>query len=257
MATGNAKNFELKIGKTGLIIIVAGMTAFLCVAFLLGVDVGKNIDVYPEKIASIPQRALALVWRPAKIKMAQNIPENKTGQNQPGVPQGYQAALPNDNIDLTFYDTLTGKKGLPDEELSMEKNQPAVPSPTEEEAQKGKFNIENTNQPVTENGKNNKKEVIKEEKAVSNAVLLKNKFTVQVASLKEKAKAGKINKKISDLGFKSEIIKAEIKGKGTVFRVIASGFGDKVKAEEAAKKISSQTGTKCIVRSSDNKANKN
>jgi len=257
MTTGNAKNFEVKIGKTGLIIIVAGMTAFLCAAFLFGVDVGKNIDVYPEKIASIPQRALALVWRPAKIKMAQNTPENKTGHNQHGVLQGSHAALPDENIDLTFYDTLTGKKGSHEEELSMGKNQPVPPFQNEGEEQKGKFNIETTKQPVTENVKDNEKDVRQEEKAVSNAVSLKNKFTVQAASLKEKATARKISKKISALGFKQEIIKTEIKGKGTVFRVIVSGFSDKMKAEKAAEKISSKTGTKCIVRSSDNKANKN
>jgi len=37
MATGNIKNFELKIGKTGVIIVVAGMAVLLCAAFLFGV----------------------------------------------------------------------------------------------------------------------------------------------------------------------------------------------------------------------------
>lgn len=254
MANGNAKNFELKIGKTGLMIIVAGMTALLCAAFLFGVDVGENMDVYPQKIASIPQRALALVWRPAKIKMAQNTPDNKAAQNQAGGVQESHAALPDENIDLTFYNKLTGKKGSPDEELSMEKNQAGLPSKNEEEAQKGKFNIETTKQPAATNVKSIEKEVNKEAQSVPNANSQKNKFTVQAASLKDKDKARQINKKISALGFKSEIIKTEIKGKGTTFRVIATGFSDKAKAEEASKKISSKTGTKCIIRVSDNKA---
>lgn len=253
MANGNAKNFELKIGKTGLIIIVAGMTALLCAAFLFGVDVGENMDVYPQKIASIPQRTLALVWRPAKIKMAQNTPDNKSGQNQPGGVQESHAAMPDENINLTFYNTLTGKKGAPDEEISLEKNQAGLPSKNEEEAPKGKFNIETARQPAAANVKSKENEVNKSEKSVSNAGSQKNKFTVQAASLKDKAKARQINKTISALGFKSEIVKIEIKGKGTTFRVIASGFSDKAKAEEASKKISFKTGTKCIIRVSEDK----
>jgi hypothetical protein len=42
------------------------------------------------------------------------------------------------------------------------------------------------------------------------------------------------------LGFKSEIIKVEIKGKGIMFRVTVSGFENKVQAQEAAQKISSK-----------------
>ncbi|HQI23950.1 MAG TPA: hypothetical protein PLV15_03845, partial [Smithella sp.] len=74
MATQNTKKFELKIGKTGVLIILGGMTGLLCAAFLLGVDIGKNIETSPGEIASLPQKALAMVWRPAKIKMAeQNV----------------------------------------------------------------------------------------------------------------------------------------------------------------------------------------
>jgi hypothetical protein len=38
---------------------------------------------------------------------------------------------------------------------------------------------------------------------------------------------------------------------------MATGFDDKVQAEEAAKKISSKTETNCIVKSIDNTTNKN
>ena len=78
MATGNIKKFELKLGRAGLIIVIVGFSALLCAFFLLGVTVGKNIDTYPEKIASLPQRVLALVWRPAKIKAQQNLTDHKT-----------------------------------------------------------------------------------------------------------------------------------------------------------------------------------
>ena len=247
MATGNIKNFELKIGKMGLLIIAVGMASLLCASFLFGVDVGKNIDTYPGEIAALPQRALALVWRPAKIRVAQSSPENKNGPDQS--PTG-------ENIDLTFYNTLTSKKGVMKAELSPEK-QPLAPQSQEDEVLKGKFNIEAQKPLETANEKSKAKEEPKAKQTTLNIVSDKSRFTVQVASLKEEAKAGKMSRKVSALGFKTEIIKVEIKGKGTMFRVIASGFETKVQAEEAAQKISPRTKTNCIIKCIDNAVKKN
>ena len=245
MATGNIKKFELKIGKTGLIIIVAGMSAFLCAAFLFGVDVGKNIDTYPDKIAALPQRVLALVWRPARIGVAQTAPDNKNGQQQSSAEE---------NINLTFYDTLTSKKGIANADSVPEKQPPDLQTKNEEEATKGHFNIEAQKPPQTANDKSKATQEPKGKEAAADVASGKNQFIVQAASLKEKKKANQVSKKISSLGFKSEIIKTEIKGKGIMFRVTASGFENKVQAQEAAQKISSKTGTNCIVKSIDNAA---
>jgi cell division protein FtsN len=248
MATGNIKNFELKIGKTGLVIIVAGMSAFLCAAFLFGVDVGKNIDTYPDKIAALPQRVLALVWRPARIGVAQNAPDNKNGQQQP------QAG---ENIDLTFYDALTSKKGIANADSLPDKQPPDPQTKNEEEAAKGNFSIEAQKPPQPANDKNKATQGPKVKEAAADVASGKNQFIVQAASLKEKRKANQVSKKISSLGFKSEIIKTEIKGKGIMFRVTVSGFENKVQAQEAAQKISSKTGTNCIVKSIDSAAKNN
>ncbi|MGB5217825.1 MAG: SPOR domain-containing protein [Smithella sp.] len=258
MAAGNERNFELKIGRTGIIIVITGMTALLCASFLFGIDVGKNIDTYPGKITSMPQRALALVWRPAKMQIAQGVPE--------------------ENINLNYHDALTSKKGLSNMEPTMEKQPSATPVQNEEEAQKGKFNIESNNQPVATDEKKAEKEEaqtieeiitqedIKKEKKETQASKeekdnSKNKtgsrFIVQVAALKEKSKAGEIHKKISAMGYHTEIVKAEIKGKGTMFRVIASGFDDQAKAQKVAGAITQKTGTKCIVRKMDVNIKKN
>ncbi len=249
MASGNIKNFELKIGKTGLIIMVFGMAAFLCGAFLIGVDVGKNIDTYPEKIAALPERALAMVWRPARISVAQNATDNKSGQRQSSAEGG--------NIDLTFYDALTTKKGIVKTESVPDKQPLVVQPPKEEDIPKGNFNIEAQKPPQTANEKNKAKEENKIKDSAAETNTGKDKFLVQVASLKEKKKADQINKKVASLGFKSEVIKTDIKGKGTMFRVISSGFESKVKAQDAAKKISSKTKTDCIVKSADNTAKNN
>jgi cell division septation protein DedD len=248
MATGNIKNFELKIGKTGLIILVAGMSAFLCAAFLFGVDVGKNIDTYPDKIAAFPQRVLAMVWRPARIGVAQNAPDNKNGQRQP------QAG---ENIDLTFYDALTSKKGIANADSVPEKQPPDMQTKNEEEAAKGNFNIEAQKSSQTANDKSKATPEPKVKEAAVDTASGKNQFIVQAASLKEKKKANQVSKKISSLGFKTEIVKTDIKGKGIMFRVTALGFENKVQAQEAAQKISSKTGTNCIVKSIDNAAKNN
>ncbi|HUN55118.1 MAG TPA: SPOR domain-containing protein [Smithella sp.] len=248
MATGNIKNFELKIGKAGLIIIVAGMAAFLCVAFLFGVDVGKNIDTYPDKIADLPQRALALVWRPARISVGQSAADHKN------VPRQTSAG---ENIDLTFYDALTTKKGIAKADSVPEKPPPATQLNNEEEAAKGNFNIEAQKPAQTANEKVKATPDAKPKEAAADVASSHHQFVIQAAALKEKAKANQISKKISSLGFKSEIIKTDIKGKGIMFRVMASGFENKVKAQEAAQKISSKTGTNCIVKSVDNAAKNN
>jgi cell division protein FtsN len=248
MATGNIKNFELKIGKTGLVIIVAGMSAFLCAAFLFGVDVGKNIDTYPDKIAALPQKALALVWQPAKIRAAQSAPDNKNG---PGKTQTQE------NIDLTFYNDLTSKKGIPKERPVPEKQPVFSPPQNGEETVTGNFNIEAQSQPGSVNEKTKEKGEPKAKEVAPSVASNTQKFIIQAASLKDKTEANKMNKKIASLGFLSQVIKVEIPGKGIFFRVIVSGFENKVQAQEAALKISKKTGTSCIIKRVDNEAKKN
>lgn len=71
MGSGNIRKFEIRLGQTGLTVLIVGMVVLLCLSFLFGVGVGKNIDTYPEKISSLPQRFLALFWRPAKVASGQ------------------------------------------------------------------------------------------------------------------------------------------------------------------------------------------
>jgi cell division septation protein DedD len=251
MAPGNIKNFELKVGKAGLIIIVIGMAVLLCTAFLFGVDVGKNVDTYPDKISAFPQKILALIWRPANIRIAQSAPDSKSGQNQ---PQNQNQ----ENIDLTFYNALTSKKGALEEQPVTGKQPVLLPPQKGEETNTGNFNMEaqNTttapaNEKVKEKGDINVKEIAPS--VDSN----KQKFIIQVASLKDKNKADKIINKIDSLGFTSQVVKIESKKKGVLFRVIVSGFENKVQAQEAEQKISQKTGTSCMIKHVDNEAKKN
>ena len=248
MKSGNIKNFQLKVGKAGLIIVVVGMAVLLCTAFLFGVDVGKNIDTYPDKIAALPQKALALVWQPAKIRADQSAPDNKNG---PGKTQTQE------NIDLTFYNDLTSKKGIPKERPVPEKQPVFSPPQNGEETVTGNFNIEAQSQPGSVNEKTKEKGEPKAKEVAPSVASNTQKFIIQAASLKDKTEANKMNKKIASLGFLSQVIKVEIPGKGIFFRVIVSGFENKVQAQEAALKISKKTGTSCIIKRVDNEAKKN
>ena len=66
-----------------------------------------------------------------------------------------------------------------------------------------------------------------------------------------------MSKKITSLGFISQVIKVDVKDKGIMFRVVVSGFEDMVQADEAAQEITKKTGTDCIIKSVDSKEKKN
>lgn len=250
MASGNTKNFEFRLRKAGLIVVITGMAALLCFAFLLGVNVGKNIDTYPDKISSLPQKALALIWHKGKIQPTENLTENKNPPEQ----------AKEEDIELTFYNTLTSKQGVAREKDAPQKKPvsetaPQIVAPPQnnnEETVESNAPLETPKQTpdaIAEKKEEESKPKINE--TTPFAAPGKHKYIVQAASLKEKAKAYQLNKKIAALGFEPKIIPVEIKSKGTWYRVIIAGFENKAKAQEAAAKISKKTGTSCIIRSAD------
>jgi cell division protein FtsN len=250
MAPGNIKKMELKLGRTGIIIVIVGMSAFLCSVFLLGVIVGKNIDTYPEKIASLPQKAMAIIWRPDKTKTATDVSENKSGAGQ---------TKAGESIDLTFYNDLTSKKGeVKDQPLTEKKIVETPPLQTgslqpkrDEKESISSAVLEPQKQTAAVNEKadeKNKRDVKEVEAPVT---VSKQLYIIQAASLKEKTKANQMSKSITSLGYKARVVKTDIKGKGTWFRVIVSGFDERSQAKAAADKISKKLKTKCIVRHVD------
>jgi cell division septation protein DedD len=256
MASGNIKNFELKLGRTGLVILIAGVTALLCSAFIFGVTVGKNIDSYPEKIASFPQRVLALVWRPAKIRAAQNAADNKGVQNQSKSPE---------ELGLTFYNTLTSKKGAVKEQPIADKkpvaeapiNPQLLPQPKNEPVPAATPAAEAPKPPAAKSEAAVDAIEAKIKEAQPAVAVNKGKYAVQVASSKEKSKASQMGKKISTLGFTPSIVETNIPEKGRWFRIVVYGFPGKAQAQAAAEKISKKTGTRCVVKLIDVAANKN
>jgi cell division septation protein DedD len=252
MGTGNIKKFELKLGKTGLIIVIGGMTALLCLSFVLGVGVGKNIDTYPEKISSMPQQVLALFWRPAKVSSGQKVVESKDAQPDKS------------SMDLTFHNALTSPKtpSMPpagkqavvaDQKVTpqtipvpLPKNKKAVSSEEDVIGQK----ILDREKSLEENKSRNK-----EVSAVAPPV--RALFFIQVASLKDKVKANQIHKTVAAMGYPSKVLKMDIKEKGIWYRVLATGFETKTQAQTAADRISKKVKVKCIVRTVGSNTDKN
>jgi cell division protein FtsN len=256
MASGNSKKMELKLGRTGIIIVVVGMAALLCSTFMFGVIFGKNIDTYPEKIASIPRKVLALIWRPAKIKTIPDIVDNKPGEGQPKTGESPV---------LTYYPDLTSPKGEVKNQPLTEKKMVETPPPQTDLPQpkiEAKETIsgnglEKQKKTTAVNGKavdKNKREAKEVDAPVAAS---KQIFIIQAAALKDKAKASQMSKRITALGFKSSVVEVHIKDKGTWFRVIVSGFDGRAQAQAAADKIAKKIRTNCIISHVDAAKKKN
>ena len=103
MAAKNVHRFEFRMGRLGLFLFVLGMSGLLFAVFLFGIDVGKNIDTYPGKIAGyIPDRIRNRAgWATGASKPAAIRKEEGKGEGD-GADR---------DVDLTFYDTLAKKQG--------------------------------------------------------------------------------------------------------------------------------------------------
>jgi len=257
VAPANIKNFEIKLGKTGVIIVALGMAALLFVSFLFGVDVGKNIDVYPERIAALPAQLISWIWRPEKIQLE---------ANGPGARKDAEAT-PEENINLTFYDALTKNKNDHESFSAVNGQGNVIGNNTDRTANldtdhqietgpvvvpKAKPNEERENPKATAKSVNTDKESARKEESGKSS---DHHFTVQVVSLKEEKDADAFSKKISSLGYHASVVKVALKRKGTVYRVVVKGFDTREHAQEAADKIEKAIKIKCFVRSTGNHKN--
>ncbi|HPC86930.1 MAG TPA: SPOR domain-containing protein [Smithellaceae bacterium] len=243
MGSGNTRKFEVRLGQTGLAVLIVGMVVLLFLSFLFGVGVGKNIDTYPEKISSLPQKFLSLFWRPAKVAGEQKAVAGSSSKPDRG------------NVDLAFHQALTGSKTVPiqprpdpDKTAEVEafadkENRVSPPVPPQKE-KAGPVRTESAGQKTAIGEKPSAEVALKGGKADSGA----ETYQVFVASLKEREKADQIHKIVTRAGYASKVVKVELKGKGTWYRVIATGFDTQAKAQAAADKLSKRAKTKCIVR---------
>jgi len=130
MAADNVKRFEFRMGKWGLGLFVAGMSLLVFFSFLFGVNVGKDMDAYPEKYSwGIPNRAMETLGTSGTSKSDKTIVAVREAgkENPPSEKSEY---------DLSFYDTLSKKsnslKKQSSENESTEKA-PIAPVPPSKE----------------------------------------------------------------------------------------------------------------------------
>ncbi|MEW6335550.1 MAG: SPOR domain-containing protein [Thermodesulfobacteriota bacterium] len=275
MGSKNRRVFELRLGKLGLVCFIFGMSILIFSGFLIGVVVGKHMDAYPERYASgimvmIRDRLLASLPGAGKESADKGAPD-------PG----------DEKINLTFFDTLGGKKGggSPGGQGGSLKESPsgasadqgapaadplkkkAVAPPVEAARQKA------SPAPAGEDG--TKRAVPPAHKVAGAAGTQippppaaepqtkktpagKSRFEIQAAAYREQEQAEQLAKKIMDLGFVTRVVMKEIPGKGTWFRVIAEGFESREQAQEASERMAAGIrGLKCVIRPSGGSGDEN
>lgn len=216
MMTKNTRRFEFKLGRIGLTIFLLGISGLLFGVFLLGVNVGKNIDTYPEKIVRfLPDRIRALIRLPVKTSEPIIVAREEVEQ-----------VKPEPGLDLTYHERLVKGK------------QESIPPPSSEsEAPKIKPKP-NTPAPGVENER-----PLKEKPAV------REEFLVQVASYQEKNKAEALAKKISGMGYASRTEVIDLPHKGKWYRVVMGAFPGRPEAQKAVEAVSrNNKGLNCVIR---------
>ena len=253
MAAKNTHRVELRMGKLGLVLFILGMSALLFAVFLFGVNVGKNIDTYPDRIARfIPDKLRSRMGWPSGSMEPIVSPKEEKKQ---------ETAVADKDLDMTFYDTLAKKKGdargliveTPKEKKTVadglrEPLLPVAPAanlkmPAEKAAaanQQKPAALPSAPPPAA----GQKKE----------APVAKDKFLIQVVSYQQKSKADELIGKLKSLGYASRIEVMELPGKGKWFRVVMGGFQSQQDAQKAVDKVSkSIKGVHCVIRSAESK----
>jgi cell division septation protein DedD len=221
MTSKNVRTFELKWGKRALILFIIGMSCILFITFLFGVTVGKNVDTYPEKFSrGLPGLLMEKFgWssRKAETAVAGVAEEPKEPVNVEGEEKGVEEK----KIPLTT-------PGV------TEEKQPVVTATQEQKPPPP---------PVAD-------------RALSKSAPGKEKYHIQVISLKDRGKADQLSKKLTPLGFKPKVVVIELPGKGKWYRIIIEGFESREQAQKAIDSMEKKVkGLNCVISKTGEKNN--
>lgn len=258
MTAKNLRQFEFKLGKLGIILFLAGFTILVFAGFLLGVQVGRNLDTYPDWIArGIPRQILDLVG-PSGGPIRRDIPVGKPDvalfDASAGDQQAVKTAEGEKEPAAGASPATPGTAPQSGEATSPAGEAAATATPPGVSALGAA-----TKAPATQTAVPAAKEATKNEKAPpeSKAVAKKEKeatvqsgrYTVQVVSFREKEKAESLSKKIRGFGYTPQIAKTDISGKGQWYRVTVEGFETKQAAEKAVETLTSKIkGLSCVIK---------
>ena len=133
-----------------------------------------------------------------------------------------------ENMEFTFYETLTKKEGAGQEPQKKEK------TAAKKEQSKTTVKTQETKKPPPTTKK---------------APVEKKQYFVQIASFREQATAEGLKDRLAKKGYKVQVIPVQLKGMGLWYRVRLGGYTSLKKAQAAQKKISFEenfTGTKVV-----------
>lgn len=259
----NNRSWEIRLGKSGLIMLVVGLGVLVFGAFLLGIHVGRDIDSYPEKIARGIPRQLAETF--AKTFSG-------TRKEKESKPQE------NETANLVFFDILTKKGGDSGALLKEEDREapapPAVimaPGTPVKQAERGPATTPvppvasppvpaappPVSAPADKDTKTAKAPAIaspppapaKAAPAAEEKKKPPGDFSVQVVSYHDSDKARQLQKKLRGLGYTAEVMETDIPGKGKWYRVMVNGYQTRQDAEKAAAAMSAKvSGLNCVIR---------
>jgi cell division protein FtsN len=264
MISRNRRMFELRLGKLGLILFIGGMSLMLFGLFLLGVLVGKHLETYPDQYArGIPDLLRERFFTsPGKKDGAQQT--RREGQDHPVDDE--------EDFDLTFFDTLAGKKresakGVSPRPAKPEETETALlptvgaastsPAPMDKGAaslvRRMDSGVKTVSPPEARGGRNGPETRTLPPGAgppvTMKAPLGKDLFEVQAAAYREKGRAEQLVQKLRDAGFAAQVVMRDIPEKGRWFRVVAGGFDNREKAQVVAKQMALKIkGLKSVVR---------
>jgi len=235
MASDNVRHFEVRLRKLGLFMLVCSMSGLLFAAFLFGIVVGNDLETYPKKISrQMPIRFLewaGLLDAEKPQPVAVVIKSEKPGPKEEVTSAGLTAqtvplpAMPPPAFSLKEADPSGEKGSSPAPEQA--KALPVSPLPQKEKT--GDVSLARTEEKDKKTGD--------------------EKYVVQVTSCKNRKIAEDVVGKIAKAGFKSQIVTADLKDKGTWYRVLLTNLDSKDKAKEAARKIDRVLkGNKSVVR---------
>lgn len=239
MLPRKVKDFELRLGKLGLTVFIVGMSLALLVVFAFGVKVGKDIDTYPGKIVGIiPGLKGKILSRPPE-------PLAKKGE----------LAESKDSFKLGFYESLKKPEGQ--EDLLEVKNRPvpeavqnpqpgvkttqAAPQPSPKPQPAPPSAVPAKTEPLAKKVEEPKpaQAQVKPEAAP--------RYFIQVAALKDEAKARALKAKLVKLGYSPQF-EAIKNDKGKLYRLRLTGYASQEEASKVLGKLEKQvSGTKCLI----------
>jgi cell division septation protein DedD len=215
MSSKNIRTFELKLGKRALVLFIIGMSCLLFLVFLFGVTIGKNIDTYPEKFArGIPGMIKdKLGWSSNRAETAESFSEQT---------KEYAKAEDEEKISEAKKVPMTAP-------VEPAKKHPAAQPMGSTQEQK---------RPLSTSA----------EQAKIKLPHVDEKYLISVVSFKEKEKADRLCKKLTDLGFAPSVAQVELHEKGKWFRVTIEGFNSREQAQKVVDSVTKKIrGLNCAI----------